>query len=180
MSQMFSGCSGVTILDLSGFKTAVDPSVDEMFSGCTAVKIIDFGQYKANTIPDTMFSNFTSDVPFIIIAPSQGIQNYDFSTVRPLSMMELTTIKGSFPNQSKDETARLNHYVYESREALADGISNAQDEHRPFYPTYYLLRWDPNGLSSDYPVEELWNRANGSYTAVWWPADVKLRSRFFR
>ncbi len=204
MSGMFSGCSGFTGLDVSGFDTKSVTNMNSMFEGCseltsldlgrfnlenvqfkwdtfkgcTQLKIIDLGQCQWTTA-DNLFG-FQSNIPLIIISPSTGIQNYDFSNIRPRSGLKYKAGQGSFLGGLKEKTEYPGQYVYESREALARAIPDINLSERPNYATYFFLRWDAKPLSASNSLEELWNRANGSYTAVWWPADVKLRSRFFR
>ncbi len=97
MSGMFSGCSGFTGLDVSGFDTKSVTNMNSMFEGCseltsldlgrfnlenvqfkwdtfkgcTQLKIIDLGQCQWTTA-DNLFG-FQSNIPLIIISPSTGI-----------------------------------------------------------------------------------------------------------
>ena len=146
---------------------------------CNKLKIIDLSQCHWDNIPPSMFSGIQSNVPFIVISPADGIKNYDFSNLRPLSTMHLTANKGSFSNQTNEKTEHLDRYVYESRETFEAAIRDLQDNDHPFYPTYYFLRWDLETLIPVDSLEGLWNQANGIYTAVWWPSEVKLRSRLY-
>ena len=178
MSCMFEGCSELTSLDLGRFNLENVQFKWDTFKGCTQLKIIDLGQCQWTTA-DNLFG-FQSNIPLIIISPSTGIQNYDFSNIRPRSGLKYKAGQGSFLGGLKEKTEYPGQYVYESREALARAIPDINLSERPNYATYFFLRWDAKPLSASNSLEELWNRANGSYTAVWWPADVKLRSRFFR
>ena len=178
MSCMFEGCSELTSLDLGRFNLENVQFKWDTFKGCTQLKIIELGQCQWTTA-DNLFG-FQSNIPLIIISPSTGIQNYDFSNIRPRSGLKYKAGQGSFLGGLKEKTEYPGQYVYESREALARAIPDINLSERPNYATYFFLRWDAKPLSASNSLEELWNRANGSYTAVWWPADVKLRSRFFR
>ena len=178
MGQMFSGCSGLTSLDVSHFRTENVTTMMGVFSDCSGLTSLDLSQCQWTTVPDDLF-NFLSDVPLIVISPAEGIKNYDFSKLRPLSMMNLMVNKGSFSDHTKKKAEYLDRYVYESRETLETAIRNLQDTNHPCYPTYFFLQWDPESLISIDPLEKLWNQANDTYTAVWWPSDVKLRSRFY-
>ncbi len=168
MRSMFEGCSELTSLDLGRFNLENVQFKWDTFKGCTQLKIIDLGQCQWTTA-DNLFG-----------FPSTGIQNYDFSNIRPRSGLKYKAGQGSFLGGLKEKTEYPGQYVYESREALARAIPDINLSERPNYATYFFLRWDAKPLSASNSLEELWNRANGSYTAVWWPADVKLRSRFFR
>ncbi len=178
MSYMFSDCPGLKSLDLNQFQTENVTDMGAMFIDCKGLKIVDLSQCQWTTVPDDLF-NFLSDVPLIVISPAEGIKNYDFSKLRPLSMMNLMVNKGSFSDHTKKKAEYLDRYVYESRETLETAIRNLQDTNHPCYPTYFFLQWDPESLISIDPLEKLWNQANNTYTAVWWPSDVKLRSRFY-
>lgn len=175
---MFSGCSGLTSLDVSHFRTENVTTMMGVFSDCSGLTSLDLSQCQWTTVPDDLF-NFLSDVPLIVISPAEGIKNYDFSKLRPLSMMNLMVNKGSFSDHTKKKAEYLDRYVYESRETFEAAIRDLQDNNHPFYPTYYFLRWNPETLISVNSLEELWNQANDTYTAVWWPSEVKLRSRLY-
>ena len=179
MNSMFNGCSELTSLDMSQFQTKNVTERDAVFGNCNKLKIIDLSQCHWNNIPLSMFSGIQSNVPFIVISPADGIKNYDFSNLRPLSTMHLTANKGSFSNQTNEKTEHLDRYVYESRETFEAAIRDLQDNNHPFYPTYFFLRWNLETLISVDSLEGLWNQANGTYTAVWWPSEVKLRSRLY-
>ena len=179
MNSMFNGCSELTSLDMSQFQTKNVTERDAVFGNCNKLKIIDLSQCHWNNIPLSMFSGIQSNIPFIVISPADGIKNYDFSNLRPLSTMHLTANKGSFSNQTNEKTEHLDRYVYESRETFEAAIRDLQDNNHPFYPTYYFLRWDLETLIPVDSLEGLWNQANGIYTAVWWPSEVKLRSRLY-
>ena len=179
MNSMFNGCSELTSLDMSQFQTKNVTERDAVFGNCNKLKIIDLSQCHWDNIPPSMFSGIQSNVPFIVISPADGIKNYDFSNLRPLSTMHLTANKGSFSNQTNEKTEHLDRYVYESRETFEAAIRDLQDNDHPFYPTYYFLRWDLETLIPVDSLEGLWNQANGIYTAVWWPSEVKLRSRLY-
>ena len=179
MNSMFNGCSELTSLDMSQFQTKNVTERDAVFGNCNKLKIIDLSQCHWNNIPLSMFSGIQSNIPFIVISPADGIKNYDFSNLRPLSTMHLTANKGSFSNQTNEKTEHLDRYVYESRETFEAAIRDLQDNDHPFYPTYYFLRWDLETLIPVDSLEGLWNQANGIYTAVWWPSEVKLRSRLY-
>ena len=179
MNAMFNGCSELMSLDMSQFQTENVTQRDAVFGNCNKLKIIDLSQCHWNNIPLSMFSGIQSNVPFIVISPADGIKNYDFSNLRPLSTMHLTANKGSFSNQTNEKTEHLDRYVYESRETFEAAIRDLQDNNHPFYPTYYFLRWDLETLIPVDSLEGLWNQANGIYTAVWWPSEVKLRSRLY-
>ena len=179
MNSMFNGCSELTSLDMSQFQTKNVTERDAVFGNCNKLKIIDLSQCHWNNIPLSMFSGIQSNIPFIVISPADGIKNYDFSNLRPLSTMHLTANKGSFSNQTNEKTEHLDRYVYESRETFEAAIRDLQDNNHPFYPTYYFVRWDLETLIPVDSLEGLWNQANGIYTAVWWPSEVKLRSRLY-
>ena len=179
MNAMFNGCSELMSLDMSQFQTENVTQRDAVFGNCNKLKIIDLSQCHWDNIPPSMFSGIQSNVPFIVISPADGIKNYDFSNLRPLSTMHLTANKGSFSNQTNEKTEHLDRYVYESRETFEAAIRDLQDNDHPFYPTYYFLRWDLETLIPVDSLEGLWNQANGIYTAVWWPSEVKLRSRLY-
>ena len=179
MNAMFNGCSELMSLDMSQFQTENVTQRDAVFGNCNKLKIIDLSQCHWDNIPLSMFSGIQSNVPFIVISPADGIKNYDFSNLRPLSTMHLTANKGSFSNQTNEKTEHLDRYVYESRETFEAAIRDLQDNNHPFYPTYYFLRWDLETLIPVDSLEGLWNQANGIYTAVWWPSEVKLRSRLY-
>ena len=96
MSGMFSGCSGFTGLDVSGFDTKSVTNMNSMFEGCseltsldlgrfnlenvqfkwdtfkgcTQLKIIDLGQCQWTTA-DNLFG-FQSNIPLIIVTISKS------------------------------------------------------------------------------------------------------------
>lgn len=52
MTSMFSGCSALTSLDLSGFNTANVVSMQKMFSGCSALTSLDLSGFNTSNVTD--------------------------------------------------------------------------------------------------------------------------------
>ena len=52
MSEMFSGCSSLTSLDLSGFKTGNAVYLDNMFSGCSNLTNLDLSGFNTDNVTD--------------------------------------------------------------------------------------------------------------------------------
>ena len=59
MSGMFSGCNGLTTLDVSGFNTAMVTDMSHMFSGCSGLTALDVSGFNTASVTDMsyMFSN---------------------------------------------------------------------------------------------------------------------------
>ena len=62
MSSMFSGCSGLTSLDLSSFKTDNVTNMEGMFSGCSSLTSLDLSSFKTDNVTNmsSMFSRCSS------------------------------------------------------------------------------------------------------------------------
>ncbi len=52
MSYMFSGCSGLTSLDLSGFNTEKVTDISSMFSGCSGLTSLDVSGFNTDNVTD--------------------------------------------------------------------------------------------------------------------------------
>ena len=58
-SHMFSGCSSLTFIDLSGFDTSKLEVIGGMFDGCTVLASVKFGAYGFGSLDsDSVYSNF--------------------------------------------------------------------------------------------------------------------------
>ncbi|MBR4921843.1 MAG: BspA family leucine-rich repeat surface protein [Prevotella sp.] len=87
MEYMFSGCSALTTLDLSGFKTDNVTDMGSMFSGCSSLTSLDLSRFNTEHVKDMgrMFSGCSS------------ITNLDLSNFKP---KYLRSISGMFKNCS--------------------------------------------------------------------------------
>ena len=108
MDCMFSGCSGLTSLDLRSFNTSKVRIMDEMFAGCINLTSLDISSFDTSNVTDmhSMFhgcnrlksldvSNFnTSMVKYMVHMftgcsglKSLNLSNFDFSNVSSMQFM---------------------------------------------------------------------------------------------
>ena len=84
MINMFSGCSSLTSLDLSGFDTSNVTSMEDMFSDCSSLISLDLSSFDTSNVTDmdSMFSGCSGLV-------SLDISSFDtFNVTRMFSMFE--------------------------------------------------------------------------------------------
>ena len=82
MSQMFSGCSSLTSLDVSNFDTSQLTSMKSMFYGCRNIIHLNVSSFKTTNLTDvtTMFTECASLITL-------DLSNFDTSKVTNMSQM---------------------------------------------------------------------------------------------
>ncbi len=81
MSSLFSGCSSLTHVDLSGVSTAGVKYMDSMFAGCGSLKDLDLSSFDTSSVLSIrrMFSNCQS------LSGLTGYENWDTSSLQNMS-----------------------------------------------------------------------------------------------
>ena len=82
MNSMFSGCSGLTSLDLSGWDTSKVTSMSSMFNGCNSLTSLDLSGWNTSNVTN-MYSMFY----YCDSLTSLDLSNFDTSKVTDMSGM---------------------------------------------------------------------------------------------
>lgn len=96
MSEMFSGLSGVTKLDLSGFNTSSVDNMKNMFAGCSGLTKLDLSSFDTSKVEDMsgMFSGCES-LKSITVSKGWSTEKVDESDEMFLDCQKLKGMKGT-------------------------------------------------------------------------------------
>ena len=102
MAYMFSGCSGLTSLDVTGFDTSAVTSMAEMFSGCRGLTSLDLSRFNTSAVTSLywMFNNCSS-------LTSLDLTGFDTSAVTTMDYMFYECRGLTFLDLSSFDTSAL-------------------------------------------------------------------------
>ena len=100
MNNMFSGCSKLTSLDISGFDTSNVTNMTSMFNNCSKLTSLDVSNFNTSNVThmDYMFNNCSK-------LTSLDISSFDFTNVTSYNNMFIG-VRDNCEILVKDETAK--------------------------------------------------------------------------